>query len=83
MSIAISNSTATTLPAAAGSSTSAAAAPKPQAVTTNQSDTVQLSEALQVEQLYNHGQTVPQIESSLNLSAQAVDSYLHITNPSK
>jgi DNA-binding NarL/FixJ family response regulator len=85
MSIAISSSLATTATTAVNtsSSTTAAAAPKPQPTTNDQADTVQLNVAQQVEQLYSHGQTVPQIASSLNLSAQAVDSYLNISNTSK
>jgi DNA-binding NarL/FixJ family response regulator len=44
------------------------------------SDTVQLTEAQQVYQLYNQGMQVSQIASSLSLSVAAVNSYLNISN---
>jgi DNA-binding NarL/FixJ family response regulator len=40
---------------------------------------VQPTQAQEVQQLYREGHTVPQISSSLNLSAQAIDTYLHIS----
>jgi DNA-binding NarL/FixJ family response regulator len=43
-------------------------------------DTVQLTVAQQVYQLYNQGQQVPQIAVSLNLSVAAVNSYLNLSN---
>jgi DNA-binding NarL/FixJ family response regulator len=46
------------------------------------SDTVQLTEAQQVYQLYNQGQQVPQIAGTLNLSVTAVNSYLGLSNSS-
>jgi DNA-binding NarL/FixJ family response regulator len=42
--------------------------------------TVQLSEAQQVYQLYNQGQQVTQIAATLNLSVEAVNNYLGISN---
>lgn len=43
-------------------------------------DTVQLTEAERVYQLYNQGQQVTQIASTLSLSEAAVNSYLNISN---
>jgi len=43
-------------------------------------DTVQLTEAEQVYQLYNQGQQVPQIAEALSLSVAEVNIYLNITN---
>lgn len=45
-------------------------------------DTVQLSESQQVYQLYNQGQRVSQIATSLRLTVEAVNSYLGITSTS-
>lgn len=45
-------------------------------------DTVQLTEAERVYQLYNQGQQVPQIASSLSLTAAAVNSYLSLSTKS-
>jgi DNA-binding CsgD family transcriptional regulator len=42
-------------------------------------DTVQLTEAQQVYQLYNQGQRVSQIASSLSLSQAAVNGYLNLS----
>jgi DNA-binding NarL/FixJ family response regulator len=42
-------------------------------------DTVQLTEAQQVYQLYNQGQRVSQIASSLSLTEAAVNSYLNLS----
>ncbi len=50
--------------------------------TNPQTDTVQLTEAQQVYQLYNQGQQVPQIADSLNLTVAAVNSYLNVSNSS-
>lgn len=52
-----------------------AARPQPQPAA-SAGDTVQLSEAQQVYQLYNQGQRVSQIATSLSLTPAAVDSYL-------
>ena len=43
-------------------------------------DTVTLTEAQQVYQLYNQGQTVSQIATSLSLSVPLVNNYLGITS---
>jgi DNA-binding NarL/FixJ family response regulator len=47
---------------------------------TRGSDTVQLTEAQQVYQLYNQGYPVTQIASTLSLSVAAVNSYLNISS---
>jgi DNA-binding CsgD family transcriptional regulator len=43
-------------------------------------DHVNLSETQQVYQLYNQGQRIEQIAASLNLTVEAVNSYLNISN---
>jgi DNA-binding CsgD family transcriptional regulator len=60
--------------AAAGSTSTAVAARNPQPPPS--ADTVQLSEAQQVYQLYNQGQTASQIATSLSLSVSEVNIYL-------
>jgi DNA-binding NarL/FixJ family response regulator len=47
---------------------------------TRGSDTVQLTEAQQVYQLYNQGYQVTQIASTLSLTVAAVNSYLNISS---
>lgn len=64
---------------AANPSANAGSAPpavKPQPATNVAADTVQLTEAQQVYQLYNHGQRVSQIATSLSLTRAAVNGYL-------
>jgi len=71
--------------AAANSSLNTPAAQATQAVqqsTSSSSDTVTLTEAQQVDQLYNEGDTVSQIATSLTLTVAAVNSYLGITKAS-
>lgn len=53
-------------------------APQAQTVA-NAQDTVQLTEAERVYQLYIQGQKVSQIAAALSLPVQAVDSYLNLT----
>lgn len=53
-------------------------APRPQPATNVAADTVQLTEAQQVYQLYNQGQRVSQIASSLSLTQAAVNGYLNL-----
>lgn len=48
-----------------------------------QADTVQLTEAQQVYQLYNQGQQVSQIADTLNLPVEAVNNYLNLPSASK
>jgi DNA-binding NarL/FixJ family response regulator len=73
-----------TLISAAAAPTNAAAsqpaAPAPQTPAKIASDTVQLTEAERVYQLYNQGQQVPQIANTLSLTETAVNSYLNISN---
>ncbi|MGA9356304.1 MAG: hypothetical protein WBV46_21640 [Terriglobales bacterium] len=56
------------------------AAQQAQQTATNSEDTVKLSVAQQVTQLYQNGQQIPQIASSLSLSVDTVNSYLYIPN---
>jgi DNA-binding NarL/FixJ family response regulator len=66
------------LPAASASTSSL---PTPQAAPPAASvsaDTVKLSEAQQVYQLYNQGQRVSQIAATLSLTEAAVNSYLSL-----
>jgi DNA-binding CsgD family transcriptional regulator len=67
------------LPAAANASSSATAT-QPATAAHVATDTVQLTEAQQVYQLFNQGQSVSQISSSLGLSVASVNSYLNISN---
>jgi DNA-binding NarL/FixJ family response regulator len=82
MSISISSALSTASLAVANSSTTAAATQTAQTVqpTTNAAeDTVKLSEAQQVYQLYNQGQAVSQIATTLSLTVSTVNSYLDIS----
>jgi len=80
MSISISNSLPTESPAAANSSSNSAPAPSAQPITSAPADTVKLSESQQIHQLYNEGQKVSQIAFNLNITVEAVNSYLGIRN---
>jgi DNA-binding NarL/FixJ family response regulator len=86
MSISIPNSFPTTQPAtpnaapSSGAAQNARAAQPVQQSAARQTDTVTLTEAQQVYQLYNQGQQVPQIATNLRLSVSAVDNYLGINN---
>lgn len=80
MSTSISSSLPNGPSAAANASSTAAPAPKAQPAPAVAADTVQLTEAQQVYQLYNQGQRVSQIATSLNLTQKAVDSYLNLSN---
>jgi hypothetical protein len=53
-----------------------AARPQAQPAANTLADTVQLTEAQQVYQLYNQGQRVSQIATSLSLTQAAVNGYL-------
>jgi DNA-binding CsgD family transcriptional regulator len=79
MSISISSAVVAAEVAAADSVANSAVAARPATVANGAGDTVQLSEAQQVYQLYNHGQTVSQIASNLSLTVELVNSYLGIT----
>jgi DNA-binding NarL/FixJ family response regulator len=80
MSISISSSFSPTSFAAANSSANLAAAQKTQPTTNDSADTVKLSESQQVVQLYQQGQQVSQIASSLSLTVDTVNSYLGISD---
>jgi len=79
MSISISSSLSTASLAAANSSSTSAAAQKAQPTTNDPAYSVQLTEAQQVYQLYNQGQAVSQIATSLSLTVDTVNSYLDIS----
>ena len=81
MGISISGSL-TNVPAAAANASTAPAARNPQPVTNPSRDTVTLTESQQVYQLYNQGQRVTQIATSLSLPLSTVNNYLGISNSS-
>ncbi len=78
MSISISSALA--IPVAAATTSIAAPARAPQPTAAASADTVRLSEAQQVYQLYNLGQPISQIAANLNLSVDAVNLYLGNTS---
>lgn len=80
MSISISNSLTPAAFSAASATTNVAAAQTVQQPANNSAYVVRLSEAEQVYQLSNQGQSVPQIATSLSLSVAAVNSYLGVSN---
>lgn len=73
-------------PVAASVASNQASAPAPtpkvQPVAKAGVDTVQLTVAQQVYQLYNQGQQVSQIATSLSLSESQVNSYLNVSGSS-
>ena len=82
MSTSISSALLNAPSVAANPSVNVALAPpaaRPQPATNVAADTVQLTEAQQVYQLYNQGQRVSQIASSLSLSQAAVNGYLNLS----
>jgi len=80
MSSSISSLFPNTPPVAANVSSSPAPVAKAQPAPKVATDSVQLSEAQQVYQLYNQGQRVSQIASSLSLSEAAVNGYLNLSS---
>jgi DNA-binding NarL/FixJ family response regulator len=72
-------SAATNGSSSAGENAAPAPQQQPQSSTNTSSDTVQLTEAQQVYQLYNQGVQVSQIATTLNLTVAAVNSYLNIS----
>jgi DNA-binding NarL/FixJ family response regulator len=80
MSISISSSFSPASFAAANSYSNSAAAQKIQPPANDAADTVKLSESQQVIQLYQQGQQVSQIASSLSLTVDSVNNYLNISN---
>jgi len=79
MSISISNALSVGPATAANSSPAPAAQSIPQA-TTGPVDTVQLTEAQQVFNLYTQGQSVSQIATTLDLTVPVVNSYLGLSS---
>jgi DNA-binding NarL/FixJ family response regulator len=76
-SVALSNASV----AARSASNSASVQPKPVQPPAHVSeDTIRLTAAQQVYQLYNQGQTVSQIASNLRLSVAVVNGYLNLPN---
>ncbi len=81
MSISISSSFSPASFAAANSYSNTAAAPqKTQPTTNDTADTVKLSASQQVVQLYQQGQQVSQIASTLSLPVETVNTYLGISS---
>jgi hypothetical protein len=80
MGISISSALSTASLAAANSSSTSAAARNPQPTINNTADTVHLSASQQVYQLYNQGQSVSQISTSLSLPVAIVNTYLGISS---
>lgn len=79
------------IPSVASGAPTASASPAPlsepapqvqpvQQAANSSADTVKLTSAEQVYQLYNQGQKVSQIASSLSLSVAAVNSYLNLSS---
>jgi DNA-binding NarL/FixJ family response regulator len=79
MSVSISNSFSPTSFAAANSYSNSAATQKIQQTVKDSAHTVKLSESQQVVQLYQQGQKVSQIASSLSLAVDTVNIYLDIS----
>jgi DNA-binding NarL/FixJ family response regulator len=78
MSISISNSFSPASVAVVNSYSNSAATQKIQQPANDSADTVKLSESQQVVQLYQQGQQVSQIASSLSLTVDTVNSYLNL-----
>lgn len=74
-------SSALSTASAAANSASTSPAPRTPQPTTNNSggDTVRLSQSQQVYQLYNQGQQVSQIATTLSLPVELVNNYLGIS----
>jgi hypothetical protein len=79
MSISVSSSLSTPSLAATNLAATSAPARNPQPTINNSGDTVTLTESQQVYQLYNQGQPVSQIATTLSLPVEIVNSYLGIT----
>jgi DNA-binding CsgD family transcriptional regulator len=80
MSAAISSSLSIASAAAATPTPNTAATQRIQQPANTGGDTVKLTVAQQVYQLYNQGQTITQIANSLSLAVSAVNSYLNISS---
>jgi DNA-binding NarL/FixJ family response regulator len=80
MGLTISSALSTASVAAANSPSTSQAARTPQPTTNNTGgDTVRLSESQQVYQLYNQGQQISQIATTLSLPVETVNNYLGIS----
>lgn len=79
MTISISSSLSTPSLAATNLPATSAPARNPQPTINNSGDTVRLSESQQVYQLYNQGQQVSQIATTLSLPVEIVNNYLGIS----
>jgi len=77
MGISISSAFATASLAVGNVSSTASAQPIRQSANTS-GDVVELTEAQQVYQLYNQGQSISQIASGLSLTVETVNNYLGI-----
>jgi DNA-binding NarL/FixJ family response regulator len=82
MSAAIPSSLSIASAAAATPTPNTAAAQKIQQPANDGGDTVKLTVAQQVYQLYNQGQTITQIANHLSLAVSAVNSYLNLSSQS-
>jgi DNA-binding NarL/FixJ family response regulator len=80
MSSAISSLNQNVSSVAIDASSNPVPAARPQPAANVATDTVQLTAAQQVYQLYNQGQTVSQIASSLSLTEAVVNGYLNVTS---
>jgi hypothetical protein len=80
MGISVSSTLSTASLAAVTSSSPSAAHTPAQPTPNHTSDTVQLSASQQVYQLYNQGQSVSQISTSLSLPVKIVNDYLGIAS---
>jgi DNA-binding NarL/FixJ family response regulator len=81
MSISFSSALSAATAAATNSTSAPPPQPAPQPVN-NSDDTVKLTEAEQVFNLYTQGQTVSEIATNLNLTVSDVNSYLGLTSSS-
>jgi DNA-binding CsgD family transcriptional regulator len=79
MGISISTALSTSVINTANQSATAAVAPSTQNTAAGDTDTVKLTVAQQVYDLYIQGQTVPQIATGLNLTVELVNSYLGLS----
>lgn len=82
MTIPVTNSFSTPLSAVSNTYSDAAAQESQPQNISSSADTVTLSVAQQVYQLYDQGQSVSQIADSLSLPVESVDSFLGITTTS-
>ena len=78
MRISISGALSVISTPGANSASTPVTAPKSQPVVRSTADVFQLAESFQVYQLYKEGQKVWQIASALQLTVEAVNSYLGI-----